>query len=77
MPVIHQEQDAIRMAKCILSSIQDEWCLGRDSFKTTSSIGLAFYPANGTKERELLLRADEALYQAKKDGKNRYRAKLI
>jgi diguanylate cyclase (GGDEF)-like protein/PAS domain S-box-containing protein len=74
LPEIKQEQDAIRMAKCILASIQDEWCIGRDSFKATSSIGLAIYPANGTKERELLLRADEALYQAKKDGKNRYRA---
>ncbi|QXE01976.1 EAL domain-containing protein [Terribacillus sp. DMT04] len=76
LPEIKEEQDAIRMAACMLASIQDEWCIGRDRFKTTSSIGLAFYPANGTKERELLLRADEALYQAKKDGKNRYRAKL-
>ncbi|PAD38347.1 hypothetical protein CHH53_11505 [Terribacillus sp. 7520-G] len=37
-------------------------------------MGIAFYPANGKKGYELMRSADTALYQAKKDGKNMYRA---
>lgn len=37
----------------------------------TLSIGVAFYPDHGASVDELIRRADEALYQAKSDGKNR------
>jgi diguanylate cyclase (GGDEF)-like protein len=37
----------------------------------TVSVGLASFPRHCSNARELILRADEALYQAKKDGRNR------
>lgn len=37
----------------------------------TVSMGIAEWPKNGRKEKELLARADEALYLAKEKGKNR------
>jgi diguanylate cyclase (GGDEF)-like protein/PAS domain S-box-containing protein len=37
----------------------------------TASIGVAGYPAHGTTEEQLLRAADEAMYTAKKDGRNR------
>ena len=36
----------------------------------TASIGIAFGPEDGTSFRELYHRADEALYQVKKEEKN-------
>jgi diguanylate cyclase (GGDEF)-like protein len=40
------------------------------SASLTVSIGVASYPEDGTTAEELLSRADEALYAAKKAGKN-------
>lgn len=37
-----------------------------------STVGIAMLPADGTTERELFYAADEALYEAKKRGKNRF-----
>ena len=37
----------------------------------TASIGAASYPEHGSSARELIVRADDALYAAKRDGKNR------
>ena len=38
---------------------------------TTISMGIATFPEDGTNADELLLRADAALYEAKKKGRNR------
>ena len=76
LPGIEEEQDAIRIADNIRASFQRAWNIGRNLFKTTSSIGIAFYPAHGKKGYELMRSADTALYQAKKDGKNIYRSYL-
>ncbi|WP_175074862.1 EAL domain-containing protein [Terribacillus sp. AE2B 122] len=76
LPGIEEEQDAIRIADSIRSSFQRAWNIGRNLFRTTSSIGISFYPDHGTKGYELMRSADTALYQAKKDGKNMYRVFL-
>ena len=34
------------------------------------SVGVSFYPVDGTDEKTLLYKADKALYEAKKRGKN-------
>ena len=36
------------------------------------SCGIALFPTNGTSESELMAKADAALYQAKRQGKNRF-----
>jgi len=46
-------------------------------FKTVTitpglSCGISIYPTNGTTEKDLLARADAALYEAKRLGKNRF-----
>jgi len=45
--------------------------------KMTVSIGLAIYPEEGDTEEDLLARADHALYQAKKAGRNRVYSFLL
>lgn len=76
LPEIEGEQDAIHIAEKIRASFQRAWNIGRNLFTTTSSIGIAIYPASGKKGYELMRNADTALYQAKKDGKNIYRSYL-
>ncbi len=41
------------------------------TFQATVSLGLAVYPRDGKKKAELIDRADRALYQAKRSGRNR------
>jgi diguanylate cyclase (GGDEF)-like protein len=45
---------------------------GREGPRVTVSAGLAAYPHHGDSFRELMDRADKALYQAKRNGKSRY-----
>ena len=40
--------------------------------ESSGSIGIALYPGDGRTIEELYSRADEALYVAKRDGKNQY-----
>lgn len=42
------------------------------SYEVTGSIGIALYPSDGTTFRELLMKADDAMYYAKNHGKNQY-----
>jgi diguanylate cyclase (GGDEF)-like protein/PAS domain S-box-containing protein len=39
--------------------------------RPTASIGIVLFPSHGTTSQELLARADLAMYQAKRDGRNR------
>ena len=41
-------------------------------FPATISVGIAFYPEDGTDYETLLNHADQALYESKRQGKNRY-----
>jgi len=45
-------------------------CNGRDE-SITASFGISFFPLNGTDLNELISKADDLLYKAKKSGKNR------
>lgn len=40
----------------------------------TISLGISIYPADGTMPNELIERADQALYESKKTGKNKVTA---
>ncbi|WP_277584351.1 diguanylate cyclase domain-containing protein [Psychrobacillus antarcticus] len=60
----------------IVHSIQQNlrigWKINDFYFSPTSSIGIAMFPNDGSSADELLDNADQALYLAKKDGKNNY-----
>ena len=43
---------------------------GRLLPNVTTSVGLAIYPEHGLSPESLLIQADQALYQAKSNGRN-------
>ncbi|MFC5603928.1 diguanylate cyclase domain-containing protein [Sporosarcina koreensis] len=67
-----EEDEAIEIVKRILGSLQKEWRIRGHSFTTTSSIGVAMYPQDGTTMDTLMANADNALYKAKEKGRNTY-----
>ncbi|WP_394187930.1 PAS domain S-box protein [Paenisporosarcina quisquiliarum] len=56
----------------IQTSLKEGWKIKNTSFTPTSSIGIAFYPEHGATIDELLEKADVALYEVKRLGKNQY-----
>ena len=72
LPDIQKEENARLCAERIIERLQDPWTIGEHTFKTTSSIGIAFYPKDGLTMDHLLTNADRALYAAKESGRNMY-----
>jgi diguanylate cyclase (GGDEF)-like protein len=56
----------------IQKKINKPFVIDNQTLEVTSSIGVAFYPKDGTDKVSLMKNADIAMYQAKKDGRNQY-----
>ncbi len=61
-----------KVAQKILDEISKPYNIANHILHTTFSIGIAFYPDDGTNFQELLQYSDLAMYEAKKSGRNRY-----
>ncbi|HTL47232.1 MAG TPA: diguanylate cyclase [Verrucomicrobiae bacterium] len=59
---------AERMRKAVEHQL---YHLGSDDIRITVSIGIAEFPSDATKKEDLIERADQALYKAKRTGRNR------
>jgi diguanylate cyclase (GGDEF)-like protein len=67
---------AVKVAEDVRQLVETYPFLNRDKQplgKVTISIGIAAFPADGDSPRALIDRADQALYRAKTDGRNRVR----
>jgi diguanylate cyclase (GGDEF)-like protein/PAS domain S-box-containing protein len=74
--VAESDQDgrfAARLAEDILALFAEPIRLEEHSLYVTVSIGISIYPQDADNVADLLKFADAAMYQAKNDGKNRYR----
>ncbi|WP_377705639.1 putative bifunctional diguanylate cyclase/phosphodiesterase [Pseudoduganella sp. UC29_71] len=69
---LEQVASAERVAQEIVGALARPFELDGDSGVVSASIGLAFYPADAEAPEELLRHADQAMYAAKKAGRNRY-----
>lgn len=56
----------------IVDCFSNPWIIEEHEFYITTSIGIALYPKNGRNAKELLKKADSAMYYAKAEGKNGY-----
>ena len=70
LPNVNKEK-AINMAEKIRINVENAKILG-DKRKVTISIGIAMSANESLNNQEIIERADQALYKAKNEGKNRY-----
>jgi diguanylate cyclase (GGDEF)-like protein len=73
LPDIDQEE-AYAVAERIRIAIEEHWFevpTSQTPIKTTMSLGLASYPYDAATVTDLIHQADVAVYQAKKEGRNR------
>lgn len=63
--VTRKAQEIIRIFESCRVGVQKKYCI-------SGSIGIALFPENGTNYKELLGKADQALYYAKAHGKNQF-----
>ena len=61
-----------KIVQSIQENLRKGWTIDDFYFSPTSSIGVAMFPDDGSSVDELLDNADQALYIAKKNGKNNY-----
>lgn len=73
LPEMDHIDDAAKVAKKIINSLKEPWIFKEQEFFITTSIGIAIYPFDGEESNTLLKHADIAMYQAKGEGRNRYR----
>jgi len=70
---LSREEDCFTVLDRLLEEVARPVILDGVSFSVSASLGVAFYPAGQELDADQLLRqADQAMYQAKRQGKNRY-----
>ncbi|MFQ5597075.1 MAG: putative bifunctional diguanylate cyclase/phosphodiesterase [Nitrospiria bacterium] len=73
LPDLTFKEDAGNFADKIIQAFSESFCLeGRDAF-VSASIGITMFPADAEDIATLFKNADMAMYQAKTNGRNRYR----
>ncbi|MFM8332158.1 MAG: EAL domain-containing protein [Candidatus Methylumidiphilus sp.] len=61
-----------RIAKSINQKMAEPFRLGDERVYVSASIGITFYPEDAQDAEQLLKNADQAMYFAKKEGRNRF-----
>ncbi len=72
LPEINSPQDAGNLANKLLDVVRAPFQINDQEIRISFSIGVALYPRDGETSNTLMKHADEALYLAKKQGKNCY-----
>lgn len=71
---INHPEDAAQVAEKVAREVRVPMVLAGTELEVTASIGIAVYPIDGTDDaRELMKKADKALYRTKEAGRNGYR----
>ena len=71
--IIHDTRDGAGVTKAtetFVKLLAEPYAYGSDTLRTSASIGVALFPADGSSGAELQLHADLAMYRAKECGRN-------
>jgi diguanylate cyclase (GGDEF)-like protein len=69
---LNRVEDCQPLLERLLEAAADFVTLGDTVLNISASIGVTFYPQDGAGAEQLMRHADQAMYVAKKAGKNRY-----
>ena len=69
---VSKHEDIEKVVSTIQTSLSNPIIIGENLVQITVSIGIAFYPTNGNDIRDVLIKSDAAMYQAKKNGRNNH-----
>lgn len=71
-----EQIDSVQEVKIVIEKIQNSLKIPivskSQEFLIGASFGISIYPTNGSDIKELITKADNTMYEAKKSGKNRY-----
>lgn len=70
LTTLHREADALKIAEHIREAVAQPIAIDSLSLQVSASIGVAIYPRQGTTLAQLNEVADQAMYKAKKQGRN-------
>ncbi len=72
LPEVDERQDATLIAQKLIETMAQPHVVRGHSLHVTLSIGISLYPDDGKEVETLVRNADTAMYQAKKNGRNKY-----
>ncbi len=71
---LHTADEAERIAEKLLAKLRAPLAVGSETFAPTASMGISLYPEDGETPEDLLKNADTAMYSAKAEGRNGFKA---
>ncbi len=72
LPELMDRQNAVTLAEKLTQLGREPLTLDGNEIKSSFSMGISLYPDDGTDHETLLKKADEALYKAKRKGRDGY-----
>ena len=69
----HSLDDTADLARAIIDSLDQPYRIEQYDLALSASAGIAMYPTDGSTFDELAVRADAAMYRAKREGRHTYR----
>lgn len=72
LPEVANEEGAVKVAEGIREALRQPFEIADKSLGISASIGIALFPQHGVDAIELARHADEAMYRAKEEGRDRF-----
>lgn len=70
---ISMDEECMAVLERLVNAISTPFVIQKIQIQVSASIGISFYPDDGTDSDILIRNADQAMYVAKQSGKNQYR----
>jgi len=67
---VKHEDDILRIANNIIANLNEEFVINKNIINIGASIGISLYPDYAKNSDEIIKQSDDAMYEAKNNGKN-------